>query len=405
MNLDLSTFLPLLKLASKAAPVRSTMPVLSHVRLRSTAGSDVLVVVEATDLDVTFRAVLPRASNDGGGLVDVLLPPAFLKAINKAKGVLVLDASRPTWLDATGVRAFGMATLAPELYPVLARPEREVLATVPAADFLAAVAHVAPAVSTDDTRPNLCGVNVRLSRDAGVLFESTDGHRVHRSPRFGAVHEAAGASPAEREYLVPVRALTLAADALKRFKEPEVTIYQTAARAAGFDGAALRPLALIFKVGPCEVAARTIDWRFPYVDCAVPWNRPGTCATLTGDAGAFTAALVSLKPFLADRTAGIRLRVNGAAELSVSNPDVGTSTVAAGLEVTTHREDAPESGDEVGFNARYLLDACRAAADGRVTLDLSGARGPIPGDPYVIAGPVIIRSESGALAAVMPMRF
>ena len=207
-----------------------------------------------------------------------------------------------------------------------------------------------PAVSTDSTRPHIGGVHFESNRIA-----STDGHRLHLMITD---------LPLDVPFLLPLPA----AKTLRKILTDMVIIARADDR-------------LKVKTGNWLMECRLSDAQFPPIDQVIPRHQN---TQVSVDAALFTRALKQVAG-VSQRNIGVKLRINGAIELSATDPDIGESRAIVNPTSTNHTGDILD----FGVNSAYLLDAI-TGKDAVMQFD-----GPL--DPVTV-------TCGKSFAVVMPMR-
>lgn len=219
------------------------------------------------------------------------------------------------------------------------------------------------AVSHDDTRSNLAGVNLDCGSKKGTIrLVATDGHRLAVVDR-----KAKGTSPKEG-VILPRKGLS---EVLKVL--PEIT-GTAVVRLAGNEA--------IVELPGCTLSMRLVEGTFPDYKQVVPKESPNV-AHIDRDALLQTVRRVSL--LSSEKARGIRLGLSpGRLEVSANNPDIGEAS--EDLEVEYSGPDL-----EIGFNARYILEVLQVFPESsKVELGLGDQvspgviKGPDPGYSYVV---------------------
>jgi DNA polymerase-3 subunit beta len=197
---------------------------------------------------------------------------------------------------------------------------------------------------------------------------ATDGHRLARVEI--PLPEGAVGMP---DIIIPRDAVGEILKLLKGSKEDEVAI-------------GVSPFAITLAIGTTRLTSKLVDGTFPDYQRAIP-RRNDKVANAERDDLLRAADRVST--ISSERGRAVRLRFSeDALELAVTNPDAGSSSDEVEI-------DYAGTPVEIGFNARYLLDALGAIEGDVVKIALFDA-----GSPALITSAV----EDRFLIALMPMR-
>jgi len=342
--------------AGRAVGVRSPMPILQGVLVDVTGR---LMRVTGTDLDVTVRTNLEVEVMEPGTTVI----PARLatEAVRKLPaGAVVLQAEAGEVEITGGGPRFRFREFNVEDFPKLSEPDLTGAVTVDGPTFVAAIAQVSVAASTDDARPILTGVY--FENEGGKLrMATTDSYRL-------AVRDLPSVD-AHMVGLVPVRAL----------KELARSVGASALKVAVGDREAA------FSSDRGSLTARLIEGSFPNYRSLIPPSYPNR---LVVGRDALLAA-IDRASLVAEDHIPIRMTLQkGGIELSVTRQDVGGET---------EHVEAEYSGDEmtIAFNSRYLNDGVGAIDTENVILDVMD-----PLKPGVLRG----EGSDDYLYLLMPVR-
>jgi DNA polymerase-3 subunit beta len=332
-----------LPLLARAAEVRASIPILSHVLIRPDG------TAMTTDMDValTVRDAFPA------GLVAA---PACYPV--KQAGMLAQGATLPT--------------LPAEDFPILAPPahdEDTVSFVLPAPMLRTALESVSPAISTGETRYYSNGVSFH-DRPDGLTLVATDGHRLMR-----AVLPVMLPSGSLGRYgvIVPRRAVTLLLAVLKTAGsvDASVTVWPSGR--------------IRVQAGRYDVLSKTIDDTFPAYERVMP-RAEGNRLTVNATVLAATVKKVAAAGPYRPRSVRLDLSRDG---VTVSCRDGTGTAMSLPVPGATYTGEALE----IRFQARYLRDMLKPAGKREVSIWFGGARPPCRAD-----------LGEGLTGVIMPMR-
>ncbi|MGH7903605.1 MAG: DNA polymerase III subunit beta [Candidatus Dormibacteraceae bacterium] len=355
-----------LQVVSRAISTRTTLPILNNILLETTEGG---LALTATNLEISIRKVVPTVVIEEGRttaparlLTDFVasLPEQDLElSVDEATQMLSLRCAR---FD-THVKC-----IEADEFPPGPRPDGGDRLSIPLEDMLLAIEQTEVAASTDEARPVLTGILLRIEGHTQTLA-ATDGHRLAvRTLR------ASQADGLEASLIVPARALTEFSRVF-RGEVGELEIVVAQARNQVF-----------FRAGASEVTSRLIDGTYPNYSQVIPKK---SSTSVQAPIAELSQTLKSVALFARDSANVVRLRAaEGVLSLSAMTNEVGDSRadVAASVE-----------GSEIliAFNARYLLDSLTALGGDRVEFQLDG-----PLSPGVIKTP----GSDDYMYVIMPVR-
>ena len=317
-----------------AVPGKPTLPIIGHLLLTAADG---LLTIQATNLETTVVVWIPATvAVAGAATVPAELFAAVVGGMPTEPVTLALNAPRRT-LAVTGGRFTSMIFgFEAQEFPTIPTATAQVVATMPASLLHAGVAQVAPSAATDDSRPVLAGVRVRL-RASTLVLAASDGFRL-------AHHTITLPEPIGQasEYIVPAGAMSVIAKVL-----------------AGVEGdVQIIPLAggnsIAIETANTRVISRLIDGTYPDVEKIIP-TAYRTHAVLEVAELRRAVKLASFFAASSQQVAKVALTPgwegdpNGSLVISANAPEVGDNTGT--INGTIHGE-----GGEIALNVRYLAE-------------------------------------------------
>lgn len=198
------------------------------------------------------------------------------------------------------------------------------------------------AVSTDDMRPAMMGVNVELSTE-GTNFVATDAHRLVRYQRQDVK------SPKSASFIIPRKALQLLGHALPQ-EETQVRMSYNNSNA-------------FFWFNHVSLICRLIDARYPDYHAVIPAENPNKLSVSSSELLQTLRRLIILSSKSSHQTtfqiSGNKLQVT-ARDIDFSNE--GTET----LSCTYVGEPM-----EISFNGKFLIEILNAINEEEVVLSMS----------------------------------
>jgi DNA polymerase-3 subunit beta len=350
---------------------RNSMPILSNVRLEAVKEkSGSLLRLAATDLEVGIHSVHEAAVKKAGGVTvsarklhEIIreLPDEDVKLTTSENNYLDIDCARSH---------FTLAGTAVEEYPTLPGATPKKMIPMQAVVLSQMIDRTMYATCADETRYNLNGVYVEVLADVGKLrMVATDGHRLACVDR--TVAEGLDDLPAG--LIIPRKGL---AELKKLVDEEDADEVQL-----GFEGNS----GLVRK-GDVTLAMRLIEGEFPNYRQVIPKESD---RRLSMASEPLIKALRRVHLLSSQQSHAVKLELKeGQLSLSTRNPDLGEAREE--LDVDYGGEEL-----EIGFNARYLIDALQALGAKEVVLGLQDGVSPAQLRPA---------DDDESLAVVMPMR-
>lgn len=379
-TLTRAALLPALALASKATERRGTIPILGHVLIE--AGSDGAVRVTGTNMEQAIRVNVPATVAARGSVtVDARALLAWVKA-RSAGDVIQLSVeakdSHVAGLESGPMRGSVPALLADD-FPIVsyawqkaAKGDMGAAWSMPAADLHRLLTLTRHAISTEETRYYLNGVNLRIRRVDGadtLAACATDGHRL--SLAWQSVPDGA-AGLGDQGIIVPTNGVDCLLATIG--KKPDGVVQ---CEVAG--------LRMRFTLGSVEVFSKAIDGTYPEYDRVIPLKNANR---LYVDAATFAGQVKAVVAGATEKSAAVKLTLA---------PDHSTvayvfDSRASSSPLAAFRYTG--AAHEVGFQARYLV-AMMADHAGDMVVELKGGHDPAAFRQV---------SDPAWLGVVMPMR-
>jgi len=350
---------------------RNSMPILSNVRLEAVKEkSGGRLKLAATDLEVGIHGSHEANVKKAGG---VTTSARKLHEIVRElpDEEIQLASTDNNYLEVTCARShFTLPGTAVEEYPTLPGASPKKLVPMQAVVLSQMIDRTMYATCADETRYNLNGVYVEVLADVGKLrMVATDGHRLACVDR--AVAEGLDDLPAG--IIIPRKGLA----ELKRLVDEE----DAEEIELGFEGNS----GLVRK-GDVTLAMRLIEGEFPNYRQVIPKDA-GRRLSVASEP--LVRALRRVHLLSSQQSHAVKLEVKeGQVAISTRNPDLGEAR---------EELDVDYAGEplEIGFNARYLIEALGALAAKEVSFGLQDGLSPVQLRPA---------DDDESLAVVMPMR-
>jgi len=361
-----------LAIVSHAVAGKSTLPVLSNILLASDGGR---LRLAATNLEIGITSWIgAKIEEEGAITIPAKLFSDVVGSLPNDKINLSLDVRTQT-LNLTcarfetnikGVEASEFPTI-----PTIA--DRAPVALFPPDLLRAAIDQVAFAAATDDTRPILQGVQLRL-RDNRATFAAADGFRL--AQRVVELPEPV-AEP--QELIIPARALI---ELARIVGDGESSVEMIVTPGGG---------QVLFHTETVDLVSRLIDGKFPDVERVIPQSY---LTRTVLDTQELTKA-VKLASYFANASANIvRLQMEPGGELGPGHLTISANAAEVGdnkgqVDAMIHGENG-----QIALNVRFLADAIAAIPTPQVALETQTAQNP------AVFRPV---GADGYIHIVMPM--
>ena len=347
-----------LSVVGRAVATNPTLPVLSHVLVKTVNGATQQIHLAATDLELSIACQVGAKVEKEGSLA---LPARLLADLVNALPSERIDLSRVNGSLhlACGRNEADVRGVDAQEFPALSAIEDKHTLEIDPVVLRQMIAQVAFAASGDESRPVLTGVQIRLNEQT-LTMAAADGFRLSVCT---ARLPAKIGEPVS--IIVPARALREMLRLSKDETSP-VGIHITAARSQilfhlhGQPGAPVTDVNLI---------SQLIEGNYPDVSKIVPQSHK-------------TRAVLAREAFLkACKTALIFARTEGNVVHLAIDPEAGqVKATASSIEMgeTEIELDATVEGEpvEIAFNVRFLVDALSAMDEGYIALETTSASHP-----------------------------
>jgi DNA polymerase-3 subunit beta len=362
--------------ASHAVAGKSTLPVLSNVLLATDRGQ---LKLAATNLELGITCWLgAKVEEEGAVTVPAKLLSDVVGGLPNDKVTLSLDPRNVT-VNVTCARfANNIKGIEADEFPVIPSiTDRDPTATLSPDVLRETIDQVAFAAASDDSRPVLAGVLIRL-RENEAIFAATDGFRLAK--RTIALPEPVAAP---QEFIVPARALI---ELSRILGDTEGNVELTVTPSGG---------QVLFHTQTTDLVSRLIDGKFPDFERIIPSSYTTRSVFDTQE----LQKAVKLAALFATASQNIvKLTFEPGGEIgpgklviSANAAEVGDNT--GEVDGMIHGE-----GGSIALNARYLADTLSAVKTAQVAIETQTPRSPgvfkpVGTEGYVhIVMPMTVRS-------------
>ncbi len=341
-------------IVSRAVSPRSTLPVLSNVLVKTDQGR---LRLSATNLELGITSWIgARIEGEGAITVPARLFTDLVSNLPAEQVVLTLDNSTQTLNVRCGSSETNIKGIDAEEFPPIPEPSLEEGVPLNVINFKEMVQQVSFAASTDEARPVLTGVLIKLE-DNHITMAATDGFRI--SIRDDDIPNAVS-RPIEA--IIPARALV---ELSRILGSGDDTVIMTFPPDRG---------QVIFHMDEMELASQLIEGNFPDYRAIIPQNFK--THTLLSTAGLLKACKQA--EIIAREGTNVA-RLNIIPETDESSP--GTLEISANSEQTGTSEvlvDASVDGVPllVAFNVRFLREVLEVIKSDNVWLETNAANTP-----------------------------
>ena len=373
-EIDKREFIKGLGLMQSVAGRKTTLPILSHILLEWEENS---LYLTGTDLETGIREELTakihqkgKASVSAKKLYEIVreLPEETIQIQKKDNQWITLQC---------GKSLFNLAGLDPEEFPSFPTHEEENFSMVSTQLIREMIEKTAFAASNEESRYHLNGVLFAQSKQGGkeiLRMVATDGHRLSLIDREN--QKIRGIE--EKGIIIPKKGVLEIKKIIgDRDGEGEMGIYFNSTH--GF-----------FKLGRSLTVIRLIDGEFPEYEQVVP---KGNDKKLVMVKEKIVSSLKRVSTMANERMEGVKFSLKkNTVEMSSTHQDFGD----AKEEVEVVYEGPPL---QVGFNARYLIEALNVIDAEEVLMELKDE-----GSPGILRPSSSATGFSNQFCIIMPMR-
>ncbi|MEK7473979.1 MAG: DNA polymerase III subunit beta [Patescibacteria group bacterium] len=348
-----------LSLVSHISGKNVNLPILGNVLMKTENGG---LKLSTTNLEMAVSAMVRgRVEEQGEFTVPAKLLQDYVSLLPAGKVELVLNG------DSLEVKADGSTTsvrgMPSSEFPLIPRLAKEGGYRFKADTLRSAIAQVAFAVSSSESRPELGGVACYFhgfDMPNKLIMAATDSYRL--AERVSELES--GGSSTEAKCIVPAKAMQEVARILSAYKDdvgmPEAVEWS------------LTDSQMVVTYGNVELISRLIEGSFPDYRQIVP--SAFQCTATVGRmelAKAIRAASLFSKQGLFD----VHFEFSDGA-LKVSSSDTGTGAHSTTLKVATEGDP-----NKVTMNYRYISDGLAAIGTDKVVLRLIDGMNPVAVTP------------------------
>jgi DNA polymerase-3 subunit beta len=310
---------------SSVVPGKTTMPILSTVLLSAEKGE---FSISATDLDISVTSKVNGAISEDG---KIAVPAKKIAEIVKslAGDQVRLEAEGEKLTVASGKSRFVMNARSAEDFPKLPKQESKTSFSVDPEILGELVQKTIYSVSTDLTRPALCGVLWEVDRK-GISMISTDGHRLAKveiAMDLGSLQKI--------DVIVPPKALGTLRTYSNAEKEVRISIGENS---------------ISFDMKETTIYSRLLEGPFPNYQRVIPAKNE--------------KELVVSRSALAEATKRVSILSDSLTRqviFSIGKNKLTLNVSTQELGEAREEIEASFSGEpmDVGYNANYVLDVLR----------------------------------------------
>lgn len=365
----------LIAIAQSVVPRRTTKPILTNLLLQ--ADPEKGLTVSATDDELSFVGST-EAQVEEAGQIAVAAKDLYDVVRNLPENPIELfEHSEENQVEIKcGNIDFHLQTMPAEEFPALPTIQPESSYTYSANELAQLIDHTIFAVSQEETRYYLGGVYMECPEGEPLRAVATDGHRLALAE--GPAPIGFSLQPGQ---ILPRKLLSELRKVLEA-KHGEVKF--------GF-----QDRRVIFEYGPQTLMSLLVEGSFPDYRQVIPKSPNITCRVARVE---LLEALRRISLLSPEKTGGVRFTLEDR-KLTLSSQHTGRGK-------GKQEVDVREGGGslEVGFNARYFIDALQVVETADVLLELTNHLSPCLLRPYHDDSDETNAPPDAQINVVMPMR-
>jgi len=376
MNFEIvkKEFIRGLGLMQGVAGRKTTLPILSHILLEWDKNA---LFLTGTDLETGIREeIMVKTYQKGSASVSAKKLYEIVRELPEE--TIHIQKKDNQWITLQcGKSVFNLAGLDPEEFPSFPASQEENFSNVSTRIFREMIEKTSFAASNEESRYHLNGILLAQIKQGGketLRMVATDGHRLSLLDREN--QKIRGID--EKGMIIPKKGVLEVKKIIgDRDGEEEMGIYFNATH--GF-----------FKTGKSLTAIRLIDGEFPEYEQVIP---KGNDQKIVMIKERIVSSLKRVSTMASERMEGVKFSIKkNSVEMSSTHQDFGD----AQEEVEVAYEGPPL---QVGFNARYLIEAFNVIDSEKVLMELKDE-----GSPGIIKPLSSTAGLSNQICIIMPMR-
>ncbi|MFH1262437.1 MAG: DNA polymerase III subunit beta [Pseudomonadota bacterium] len=370
IEFDRNQLLTGLQKIGAVAEKKSTMPILGNLHLEAKGES---LTISATDLEIGIQTTCPvKVVAEGKVCTPAHQLIEIVKQLPEKNGRL--QKTENDWITLScGKAQFRLAGVAADEFPQVVNAGEFKFSNLKTNTIQTAIEKTGFAISTDEMRYNLNGVYLEVKKEkGGIAFRmvATDGHRLAMFTRDLADDETLTLA---KGVILPRKGINELRRLLEGVEEKQVEVSVTGTNAC-------------FRLNRTILSMRLVVGEFPDYTAVIP---KGNKKKLVVNRNALNDSLRRVSLLSEGKSKCVKFGIRGAGiHLAATTPELGEA-----------EEDIAGEFDggelEIGFNARYVLDALAAVDGDKVLFELDHEQ-----SPGIIRAP----NDPSYFGVIMPMR-
>jgi DNA polymerase-3 subunit beta len=371
-EIDKKEFFKGLSLMQGIAGRKTTLPILSHIYMEWKKNS---LFLTGTDLETGIQEEL-TATVHQEGKASISSKKLYEIIRELPEQAIHIQKRENHWIHLKcGKSVFNIAGLDPEEFPSLPAWQEKLFTPLPTRIIREMIEKTVFAASNEESRYHLNGILLTQQKIDGKEFlrmVATDGHRLSLVDREGQVFKGV-----EKGLIIPKKGVLEIKKILgEKEGEGETSMFINNTHA-------------FFKMGKTLMVIRLIEGEFPEYEQVIPKNND---KKLKVSKEMLYGSLKRVSTMASEKAEGVKLSLKkNLMELSSYHQDFGDAKEEVDVQY-----EGPSI--EIGFNARYLIEAIQSFDTDEILLEFKDE-----GNPGMIK-PHPPQSPSNQICIIMPMR-
>ncbi len=352
-----------LQVVQNVVGTRSTLPILSNVLL---VAIEDRVELRATDLEVSIHARVPaKVEEEGASTIPARRFFGLVREIEATEIEIHINNKEIATIQAGGA-SYKLHGLGAEEFPPEAKFKESGKIRLPREKLQEMLKKTAYAVSTDESRHTLNGINF-IAEPERITVVATDGRRL-------ALVEEEIEAGTKGQFIMPTKTVNELQRILKGEGEVEVSISETHAEMKVADE----------KGEHIKIHTKLVEGNFPNYNQVIPKESKERISIVREE---LLHALRRADQITSEKANSVKLKFSdNSLSISANTPDVGSGNESLAIQY-----EGPEI--EVAFNPVYLMEPLKILEGDEVVFELTDS-----------LSPGVIKSNTPFLYVLMPMR-
>lgn len=335
-----------LNVVGRVVTSRGSLEVLNNILIKTVKGR---VCLSATNLEVGINYMVgAKVESEGAITIPARLFTEFINSLPSEKVTLDLDGD--TLNCKTDGYKSSIKGISADEFPLIPEIKNKKTFSISGSKFRDAISLVSFAAATDDSRPVLSGVYMKIE-NSKVILAATDSYRLAEN-----VININGEKGKKEEIIIPAKTLIELSRILGELKDDtDVSVY-------------ISDNQILFEANGLDLISRLIEGQFPNYKQIIPENTE-TVSCLEKNEFANAVKVASL--FAKENANSIKVAVKskGRVEVISQASQIGDNTA-------TLKAEVKGKDGEASFNGKYITDALSVIKDSDIELGISGKLNP-----------------------------